>query len=251
VPPHLPTTSPVAVAANRILAAYLRNHKLSATEAASLSGAITAVLAALVAGTPATSQPKVADAPAPSRRGAKMASRAASRRRRPHATVESEIETESEAAIDAAVAIGSGAEAPPPEGEPEILAAEPEPEPESAPPAVIEVAAVEPDALLEPVAAVSADAPGKKRKRPSRPRSRRGQGKAAADDDAGENRAAQDGKAQDGEVQDGEASEPEPVAVPHDPLRKADAGDDVEQPPAGEPEKSVLPDRRLRRVRSS
>ena len=50
VRPSFPTTSPVAAATARILAAYLSNHKLSPAEAASLSGRIVDALVSLASG---------------------------------------------------------------------------------------------------------------------------------------------------------------------------------------------------------
>ena len=55
MPSPLPTTSLVAVASARILAAYLTNHKLSPAEAASLGGKIAHTLGRLTGAASLTS----------------------------------------------------------------------------------------------------------------------------------------------------------------------------------------------------
>ena len=268
MPPHLPTTSPVAVAANRILTAYLSNHKLSAAEAANLSGAITAVLAALVAGRSATSPAPIAqpEATTPGRRGRKAETRATVRRR-------PQMAVEAEAVVEAAV------EAAHFEAEPERVTAQPEPEPVGAEPGLEPVAAkpepavapvaAEPDPVSgpalpaapetalasetvpEPEAAVSTAAPGKKRKRPSRPRSRRGQGRAV---DAAQTGTAENGTAENGASQDADETLPDlavdPAAADDTDHQAEDAGE-ASTALADVPDTGILPAHRARRVTSS
>jgi hypothetical protein len=154
VRPPFPTTSPAAIATARILAAYLANHKLSPAEAASLGGRIADALVSLTNATDVKSETPLAQAekPAPKRRAKAGISREAR-------TV----------AVEATM--------------PEPIA-EPEPEPDAQPMAEREpedrpVPAAEPIQAAPPEASVAAEFP-RKRKRPSRPRSKRGQGAAPA-----------------------------------------------------------------------
>jgi hypothetical protein len=159
VPPLLPTTSPVAVAAARILAAYLSNHKLSPAEAASLSGTIVETLAGLARQGRAMSNPtlRLVAEPAPARRTKALARR----------HVPAEVEPPAPRS-GTRTGTGSGLSAEPeaetqPISEPDDGAI-PSPEPSGA---------SAPD--LQAEATDVLDLP-RRRKRPSRPRSRRGQG---------------------------------------------------------------------------
>jgi hypothetical protein len=156
-------TSPVAVAATRILAAYLSNHKLSPAEAASLSETIVAVLGSLVTGgSLETDGPRaLAEEPAP---------KAQAKPRLPRrARV---VSPEPAIAQDLPAPISEPVAEPEPEAEPEIV-----PEAEPVPPS--EPAQAVPAAQMGADMAAAADLP-RKRKRPSRPRSRRGKGGAGA-----------------------------------------------------------------------
>jgi hypothetical protein len=155
--PSFPTTSSVAAATARILEAYLSNHKLSPAEAASLGGMIAQALGSLTSHSGVENE--TASAP-----GTEPASKRRGKSR-----------------------VIAQARAPPPEP----VAALPDPEPEAQPmaEAVVMVAEAEPEDMPElaaaptqgyqPEAAGPAESPHK-RKRPSRPRSKRGQGAGAA-----------------------------------------------------------------------
>lgn len=192
MPPPFATTSPVAVAATRILAAYLSNHKLSPTEAANLSGTIVEALGRLVGGADAGSASAAEPELWPARQD---------KPRRARRAVAAEAED--------AASPGLLPASPPPVEPPAKLASAEQPEadapglvaplaePRAPEPSRIElIAAPEPEAsadepevtyLLEPEPLpLFADEGGEgdgvrpKRKRPSRPRSKRGQGGAAA-----------------------------------------------------------------------
>ncbi len=161
MPRLYPTTSPVAVAATRILSAYLSNHRLSAGDAASLGGRITAVLGSLLGD---------AAAPAPVSAASPAAKPAVSRQKRPRPRL-------AEASEHPGRPVGPLSVGPSP------VEAEHAVEPELVPDTVPEpVVVAEPQAVAE-TPELSAEPAGDqrpgKRKRPSRPRSRRGQGRAA------------------------------------------------------------------------
>jgi hypothetical protein len=161
VPPLLPTTSTVAVAAARILAAYLANHRLSPVEAVSLGGVIAETLAGLATEGDLTSSTARAPTAQPATRQppghrAEPQEPAAWEAGVPEAELVTARELEWEAEPEA-------------EAMPDVDdSPQPAPEPGRAP---------QPDAPIE--AAGSEVLPGK-RKRPSRPRSRRGKGSASA-----------------------------------------------------------------------
>ncbi len=161
MPPPFPTTSPVAVATTRILAAYLSNHKLSPAEAVGLSGTIAQVLASLAAGTAVKNVVPLAEQ-APKRQAKPRAPR------RVRADVaEPSVPLEPEAALSEPV--------PEPDPEP-VVELDQDFEPEADP---------EPAAEPEAQAAAFDDADGpRKRKRPSRPRSKRGKGAGGVPADA-------------------------------------------------------------------
>jgi hypothetical protein len=153
VPLSFPTTSPVAVATARILSAYLSNHKLSPAEAAGLGERIADALGSVANGAVTKRHPPAALAPEP----------APWRQARPRL---------------ARQARAIAAEAPP---EPERVARVSEPvaerEPEAEPVAPPQpVQELEPSAQAETIEAANLP---RKRKRPSRPRSRRGGGASA------------------------------------------------------------------------
>jgi len=206
VPPNPPTpsfsaTSPVATASARILSAYLSRNKLSPAETASLSAAITSAVAALAAGTiPSASTIARAAEPVPNGRAAKVPKPRVPRRRLQAVAdeqAEFDLGDDDEKADDVA---GLTALEPEPEAVP---ATEPEPAPVAEPalseapePALLS----EPETFREPEPALAAEPESelelgfeleaateiglltslpKKRKRPSRPRSKRGAAKAA------------------------------------------------------------------------
>ena len=153
MPPSFPTTSPVATAAARILAAYLSNHHVSPAEAAGLSSAIAETLARLTGLAAAKSEPPHAPA-------AKTVSR---RRAKPRTPPKAQAVELPEAVADAE-----------PESEPEAaLVMLSNQEPQESDVAVMET---------EPAVEASAEDLPRKRKRPSRPRSRRGKSPASATD---------------------------------------------------------------------
>ena len=214
--PPLTTTSPVAVAANRILTAYLSRRKLSAVETAHLGAAVTSVIAQLAAraGTEparptAPSLPAQSPAPRPKRRPWRPAPEAMPEAPEqivpdiaetvaplPPVLAEPEAEEplplpptqEHESAIEPdALPLRAEAVVPVfvPMDEPEAAA-------EEAAEAVETEAAEEAAEAAETEAAVTEEAeaallsaPAKKRKRPSRPRSKRGTANAAASAVAG------------------------------------------------------------------
>ena len=177
MPPSFPTTSPVAIATARILSAYLSNHKLSPAEAASLGGDIADTLAGLTSGLPSrsrvTSEPPPlvpTEEPAPVRQAKPREPRLAASRPEPRAEPEPDAEQEAD------------------------LAAVADREPEER----LTAAA----APTQPtVAEAAADLP-RKRKRPSRPRSRRGKGASSATETT------------PGDAPDHEAPEDEVIAAP-------------------------------------
>jgi hypothetical protein len=152
VPPPFPTTSPLAVAATRILAAYLSRHKLSPAEAASLGGTIADALASLARG--ASVKSNTAPAPAEDLLPRRQAKPRTPRQAR---------------AVVAEAEVPIMSELPVPMPAP-IVESEPEPEPTQAP-----------EPAVETEVAGAAEMP-RKRKRPSRPRSRRGKAAALPED---------------------------------------------------------------------
>ena len=176
MPPLIPTTSPVAIATARILAAYLSNHRLSPAEAASLSTKIAETLVSLTGGANAvTPRPAFGEEPAAKRpvkprraQQARMAPIKAASVAEPQAAPIAESITEPDP--EPVVAEAEAADRDPEDtatSSPEPIP-EPEPEPE-----------VEPEGEAQAGAAGVEEEP-RKRKRPSRPRSRRGKGAGAA-----------------------------------------------------------------------
>jgi hypothetical protein len=238
VPPSLPTTSPVAVATTRILAAYLSNHRLSPAEAASLSGIIADTLASLTNGGSMKRHMAAAsvEEPAPRRQAAPRAPRQARAVAAtpppglappisipepiPEPITEPEVES---GPVTRAVEVAN-----PPHEETYLTAPEP-------------VAEAEAEADAEPEVADAAGSP-RKRKRPSRPRSRRGMaagGTAAAEampHDAPQHEAPQH-EAPDDDARAGEASEAQSAAVPEERHAGPEpvTGDEAAEPPAAAP----------------
>ena len=211
MPPSFPTTSPVAIATTRILAAYLSNHRLSPTEAASLSEIIVTTLAELTGDADGLVRSRSAAAQEPKAR--RQAAPRAPRQARAVAPVEP-VRLKLAAAPDADADADADGDAEldlDPEREAEAMA-EPPPlanhQPEDGPvPPVQSVQAAEAEAGAD-------EGLPRKRKRPSRPRSKRGQVSAAASaSDAATGAAPEDGASEDEASEDG-ASENEAVGTP-------------------------------------
>lgn len=139
--PLFPTTSPVALATRRILAAYLSNHRLSPAEAASLSGTIADTLARFGAGASVARNAALVPTEEP------PPPRTKPRRPRQAQVVTTEAEVPSRMELSSPMPESSV-----------------EPEPEEGP---------EPIQASAPQVAGTAGM-SRKRKRPSRPRSKRG-----------------------------------------------------------------------------
>jgi hypothetical protein len=213
VPPSFPTTSSVAVAvaAARILEAYLSNHKLSPAEAASLGGRIAEALGSLTshAGVKNEISPASGTEPAAKRRGkSRMHAKLWAAAPEPVAAV-AEFEFDSEFEPDPEPE-------PQPMAEPAVMVAEAEPE-ESPVPEAAETQ------VYQPEAAGPAEVP-RKRKRPSRPRSRRGQGAGAAQASEAPPGDPPEDEAPPADEPRGEAVEAVPEAAPEAADADADAG---------------------------
>ncbi len=242
MPPSLPTTSPVAVATTRILAAYLSNHRLSPAEAASLSGIIADTLASLTNGGSMKRHMAAAsvEEPAPRRQAAPRAPRQARA-----------VAATPPPGLEPPISIPEPIPGPIPEPitEPEVASGPVTRAVEVADPPLEEtyltapepVAEAEAEADGEPEVADAAGSP-RKRKRPSRPRSRRGMaagGTAAAEamPHAAPQHDAPQHEASDDEARAGEASEAQSAAVPEERHAGPEpvTGDEAAEPPAAAP----------------